>query len=95
MPEKFGQKALFMILNLIGSLAIMLILLSTTDRLGKADVNYVDKQDNEIRNNFVEYKTDHQIQHTNEYLLMKSEVAAIRGNQQLMMDFWKISYPKQ
>ena len=90
MPEKFKEKALFMILNLLGTLAIMFIVLATTGRLGKADVTYVDKQDNAIKSNFVEYKQDHQIQHSNEYLIMKAEVESVRGNQEQMMLFFGI-----
>jgi hypothetical protein len=90
MPEKFKEKALFMIMNLLGTLAIMFIVLATTGRLGKADVTYVDKQDNAIKSNFVEYKQDHQIQHSNEYKLMKAEVEAVKSNQVIMMQFWNI-----
>lgn len=70
MPEKFGQKALFTIMNLLGSLAIMFIILAATGRLGKADVVYVDKQDAALKVNIDENKDDNEAAH----LEMKDDI---------------------
>jgi hypothetical protein len=56
----------------------------------KADVTYVDKQDDAVKKIIYDYKTDHQIQHTNEYLLMKAEVEAVKVNTETIMTFWGI-----
>ena len=85
MPEKFGHKALFMILNLLGSLAIMFIVLAATNRIGKADVEYVDKQDAIIQKNVDDYKGEHQLQHT-------AELKSVDDRLRLIMDFWNIKY---
>lgn len=88
MPEKFGQKALFMILNLLGSLAIMFIILAATNRIGKADVDYVDKQDAVIQKNLDDYKGAHQIQHS-------IELKSVDDKLDLIMEFWDIKYEKK
>ena len=88
MPEKFGQKALFMILNLLGSLAIMFIVLAATNRIGKADVEYVDKRDAALEKNLDDYKGEHQIQHS-------TEMQSVDKRLDQIMDFWDIEYERE
>lgn len=101
MPEKIGQKLLWIVMNAVFTLAIGFLLFAFTSRGEKwlrtekaidkkADVGYVDKQDNVIKANFVEYKQTHQVQHSLEYKLMKAEVEGIKTNQEIMMQFWNI-----
>ncbi len=101
MPEKLRQKLLFIVMNAVITLALGFLLLAFTERGekwlrtekaidDKADVTYVDNQDNAIKINFVEYKQTHQIQHSLEYKLMKAEVKAVKSNQEIMMRFWNI-----
>ncbi len=81
MPEKFKEKLLFIVINAILTLAVMFIILASTNRGGKADVNYVDKQDAIVQKNLDDYKTDHKLIHemTDKYL-------------ERIMDFWDIQY---
>ena len=88
MPEKFGQKVLIVVISSIFSLAIMLVLLAATNRIGKADIEYVDKQDAAIQKNFDDYKGEHDERHIREYNETDRYL-------KLMMDYWNIEYKIQ
>ena len=85
MPEKFGQKVLIVVISSILSFAVMLVLLAATNRLGKADVEYVDKQDAVIQKNFDDYKGEHNQRHIQEYEQTDRYL-------RLIMDYWNIEY---
>lgn len=81
-----------MLVNLIGTLAVMLIVLAVTDLGGKADMGYVDRQDDAIKVQMnqqdaaLEKKMDDEkvghekIHETQEKYLER------------IMDFWNIQY---
>jgi hypothetical protein len=81
MPEKLGQKLLFVVINAIATLAIMFIILAATNLGDKASVVYVDKQDTAIENRVDQKFESHQREHelTDKYL-------------ELIMDHWNIQY---
>lgn len=77
MPEKFGQKLLWVVMNSVLTLVIGFLLLNFTARGEKwtrtekaidkkADVTYVDKQDAEIEKDLESYKVDHKDLHGSE-----------------------------
>ncbi len=63
MPEKFGQKLLFIVINAIFSLVVLLVLLSITSSGKKASVDYVDKADGVIQTDLNEYKSINEADH--------------------------------
>lgn len=85
MPEKFGQKILWTVINSVFTLVIGYILLSATVRGdkwlntekvidSKADVEYVDKQDAQIQKNLDDYKHDQEITRTREYDALNEKI---------------------
>lgn len=68
-------------INSVATLAIMFVILAATNRGGKANVDYVDKQDAIVQKNLDDYKSDHEYFHemTDKYL-------------ERIMDFWDIQY---
>lgn len=77
MPEKFGEKLLLVVISTILSLAVMLVLLSATNRLGKADIDYVDKGDIAIQKNLDDYRGSHEEKHTAEYQAIQDQLDLI------------------
>lgn len=81
MPEKFGQKLLFAVINAVFTLVVLFIILAVTNQGAKADVIYVDKQDAAIKENVDQRFDDHEKIHaiTDKYL-------------ERIMDYWDIQY---
>ena len=86
MPEKIGQKILFTMMNLLGSLAIMFIILAATNKLGKADVAYVDKQDSAIKADFDFYRVSHEQAHGKEYKAIQDQLEIIQRSSEQQIE---------